>query len=91
MSQMNEINKTNQMSDPNFLVITGLSDTVTDTDALFASTNPKGKLFPLVNNVPQVNGSRGETTLTTLNDTSVNMSLHHRPPILSFAHFSLAK
>jgi len=49
-----EINKTKQMSDPNFLVITGLSDTVTDTDALFAGTNPKEKLFPLVNNVPQV-------------------------------------
>jgi len=54
------------MSDPNTLVIMGLSDTGTVTDTLFYAfsqqraqretrpidPNPKEKLFPLVNNVP---------------------------------------
>jgi len=55
------------MSDPNTLVITGFSDTGTDTDTLFyaflqlrtqretrpSDPDPEEKLFPLVNNVPQ--------------------------------------
>jgi four helix bundle protein len=40
-----------------------LSDTVTDTDTLFADPNPKEELFSLVNNVPQVPPQAAATSI----------------------------